>query len=127
MKVKKGNIVKKSKDGENQKLRRRVHRLEQENKELIKKNNKLVSEITTLEAAFEESKKLIIELDGETTLDQALQRAERMVQYKKQEKKRKAAKVVCPKCDSHEIKQIPSRAGTIIVCGECEYRGVKKK
>jgi len=127
VKAKKGSIVKTAKDGETQKLKRRVHRLLEENKELTKKNNKLLSEIATLEAAFEESKKLIVELDGETSLDQALERAERLVNYKKQEKKRKAAKTVCPECGDHEVKQIPSRAGTIIVCSKCEYRGVKKK
>ena len=127
MKAKKGSVVKQEKDGQTQKLKRRIYRLEQENKELVRKNNKLASEIATLEAAFEESKKLIIELDGETSLDQALERAERLVKYKKQEKKRKAAKVVCPECGDHEIKQIPSRAGAIIVCSKCEYRGVKKK
>lgn len=124
---KKVPVKEKYKDGELNKLRNRVKRLELENKELIKKNNKLLSEVSTLETAFEESKKLIKQLDGETTLEEAIKRATKLNKYKKEQKKKKAAKELCPECGDHNIRLIPSRAGTIIVCAKCQYRGVKKK
>lgn len=120
-------MVKEAKDGETQKLRNRVRRLDQENKSLQKKVNKLLSENGTLQAALDETERLLKEHYNEVSLDEALRVAKKAHQKKKLDKKRKSAKELCPECGNHEVKLIPSRAGTIIVCSKCEYRGVKKK
>lgn len=120
------DIIKEAKDGETDKLKRRIRRLELEKKDLTKENNKLKSELGTLELAFDETKKFLKDTMKDYSVEEAIERAKKTHKRKKEEKKRKAAKEVCPKCGNHEVKLIPSRAGTIIVCGKCEHREVKK-
>lgn len=121
------DIIKEAKDSEIGRLKNENRRLRAENKDLTKENNKLKSELGTLELAFDETKKFLKDTMKDYSVEEAIERAKKTHKRKKEEKKRKAAKEVCPKCGNYEVKLIPSRAGTVIVCGECEHREVKKK
>ncbi len=128
MKYKRGARVKEEKSSEVAKLKKRIRSLQEDNKELVMKNKRLTGELATLEAQFDETKELLKELHSEVSLEEALQRGKKLAQKKKLDKRKRAAKERCPECGGHEVKLIPSRAGTILVCGSegCDYRGVKK-
>jgi DNA-directed RNA polymerase subunit M/transcription elongation factor TFIIS len=120
MKQKKGSIVKESKSGEVQKLKRRIRYLE-------KKNERLISEIKTLEAYKELTNEYIGgELDGVPVerVIKGVQKKQKLKKVKEKEDK----EVPCPKCHNKAVKVLPYRSGNIKVCGnaKCDYRETVK-
>lgn len=122
MRVKKGGIVKEAKTGETDKLKSRIRRLEADNKELVVKNRKLLSEIKTLEAYRQVTSEHIGDkLDG-IPVEKVIRGIEKKQKAEKKTKEFKS-KETCPLCHDN-IKEILFRAGKIKVCSnpKCKYR-----
>lgn len=103
--------VKEAKDGSEQKLKRRIKKLESENR-------RLKSELNSLEQAFKNTGEYIKgNVDGISV--------EKMIDAAKKGQKMKdtVGDEVCPECSSGLLKKIPSPAGTVTICGNCKYRG----
>lgn len=105
--------VKKAKDGEVNKLKKRIKKLEGE-------NARLKSEVNSLEEAFKNTKKFI---DDET---QGVS-VEKMIDAAKKGTRLKDVKPKCPECGADvKITPGPRGMGRVIVCGNCKYRTVEK-
>lgn len=105
------------KDGELNKLKRRVKRLEKE-------NNRLRSENKAFEQAFKKTTKFLEDHTGDISVEQLIDAAKQGKSLRKVEKEH--VESLCPKCFS-KLKELPkSRVGKIIVCTQCEYRKVEK-
>jgi hypothetical protein len=123
MKSKKGSIVKESKDGEKEKLKSRIRRLESDNKTLVTKYRKLLSEIKTLESYREVTSEHIgNKLDG-IPVEKVIRSVEEKQKAKKRAKEDAKSKEVCPACYG-PIKVISFRAGKVKTCSndKCNYR-----
>lgn len=112
--MKNKDIPKEPKDGENNKLRKRIARLEKENK-------RLKSELNTYEQAFKNTRKYIDDETKNVSVDKMIDAAKKGQKLKEVKKE-----LECPLC-SNDISQIKSLAGTVEVClnQECNYREVK--
>ena len=105
------------KDGELNKLKRRIKRLEAENKRLKSENN-------AFEQAFKKTTKFLEDHTGDISVEDLIQAAKKDKSLGKVEKEH--VEKLCPKCFS-KLKELPkSRVGKIIVCTSCEYRKVEK-
>lgn len=109
------DILKEPKDGETSKLKRRIKRLEKE-------NNRLKSELNSLEQAFKNTRRYIDDETKNVSVDRMIDAAKKGTKLSDLKKE-----LECPKCGD-EINQIKSLAGTVEVClnQECDYREVKK-
>lgn len=107
-----------AKDGLIQKLKRRIVRLEKE-------NERLKSELKTLESFRELTSDYIDGKLDNVPVEKVIRGVEKK-QKLSSIKKPDVIKEVCIKCLSGELKRIPYRAGVIIVCGSCEHREIKK-
>jgi predicted nuclease with TOPRIM domain len=106
------------KDGELNKLKRRVKRLEKE-------NNRLKSELNSYEQAFKKTTKFLEDHTDDISLEDLVQASKQDKSLRKVEKEH--VESLCPKCFS-KLKELPkSRIGKIIVCTQCEYRKVEKE
>lgn len=112
------DIRKEYKDGELNKLKRRVKRLESENK-------RLKSELNAYDQAFKKTTKFLKDNTDEISLEELVKAA----------KENKSLKEItpdetkqCPKCGS-DIKKLQYPVGTVIVCenNNCDYRSMEKK
>jgi predicted nuclease with TOPRIM domain len=116
MKPKKSPI-REAKDGEVQKLKRRIKRLEKE-------NERLKSELRTLESFRSLTSDYIGDkLDG-VPVEKVIRGVEK--KHKLSKIKPDTIKEVCQKCLRGELKKVPYRGGVVEVCGECQHREVKK-
>ena len=110
--------VREAKDGEIQKLKRRIKRLEKE-------NERLRSEIKTLEAFRDLTSDYIDgKLEG-VPVEKVIRGVEKK-QKLSNIKKPDVIKEICTKCLKGELKKVPYRSGVVIVCGECQHREIKK-
>lgn len=106
------------KDGELNKLKRRIKRLEKE-------NTRLKSELNSYEQAFKKTTKFLEDHTDDISLEDLVQAAKQDKNLRKVEKEH--VESLCPKCFS-KLKELPkSRIGKIIVCTQCEYRKVEKE
>lgn len=110
-------IVKEAKDGNVQKLKNRIRRLEKENK-------KLKSDLGSYEQAFKKTTKFLKDNTDEISLEELIKAA----------KENKSLKEItpeevrqCPKCAS-DLKKLKYPVGTVIVCenNKCDYRSMEK-
>lgn len=109
--------VKEAKSGEIQKLKRRIKKLETENK-------RLKSELGSYEQAFKKTTKFLEDHTDDISLEDLVQAAKQDKSLRKVEKEH--VESLCPKC-FNKLKELPkSRVGKIIVCTQCEYRKVEK-
>ena len=110
--------VREAKDGELQKAKRRIKRLE-------KDVQRLKSEIKTLEG-FREAASSYIDgkLDGVP-----VERVIKGIQKKQTLKQTKpdVIKECCPKCITAELKIVPYPGGEARVCGNCKHRETVKE
>lgn len=106
------------KDGELNKLKRRIKRLEKE-------NTRLKSELNSYEQAFKKTTRFLKDHTDDISLEDLVQAAKQDKSLRKVEKEH--VESLCPKCFS-KLKELPkSRVGKIIVCTQCEYRKVEKE
>lgn len=106
------------KDGELNKLKRRIKRLEKENQRLKSENN-------AFEQAFKKTTKFLEDHTGDISVEDLIKAAKQDKSLKKVEKEH--VENLCPKCFS-KLKELPkSRVGKIIVCSNCDYRSVEKQ
>lgn len=106
------------KDGELNKLKRRIKRLEKE-------NTRLKSELNSYEQAFKKTTRFLKDHTDDISLEDLVQAAKQDKSLRKVEKEH--VESLCPKCFS-KLKELPkSRIGKIIVCTQCEYRKVEKE
>ena len=102
-----------AKDGEIQKLKKRIKRLEKE-------NTRLKSEVRTLEGFVKETKDYVDnKLDG-VPVDSVIKGVNKKLKLKDIESNQ--IREACPMCITLELKSIPYRAGRILICGNCDYR-----
>jgi predicted nuclease with TOPRIM domain len=105
------------KDGELNKLKRRVKRLEKENQRLKSENN-------AFEQAFKKTTKFLEDHTEDISLEDLIQASKQDKNLRKVEKEH--VESLCPKC-LNKLTQLPkSRVGVITVCKNCEYRKVEK-
>ena len=105
------------KDGELNKLKRRIKRLEKE-------NTRLKSELNSYEQAFKKTTRFLKDHTDDISLEDLVQAAKQNKSLRKIEKEH--VENLCPKC-FNKLKELPkSRVGKIIVCTQCEYRKVEK-
>lgn len=105
------------KDGELNKLKRRIKRLEKE-------NTRLKSELNSYEQAFKKTTRFLKDHTDDISLEDLVQAAKQDKSLRKVEKEH--VESLCPKC-FNKLKELPkSRVGKIIVCTQCEYRKVEK-
>lgn len=105
------------KDSELNKLKRRVKRLEAE-------NNRLKSELNSFEQAFKKTTKFLRDHTDDISLEDLIEASKKDKSLGKVEKER--AEKVCPKCFS-AVKVVDTpKVGKVVVCTNCDYRGVEK-
>lgn len=114
MKPKKGSIVKQEKDGNTQKLKNRIKRLEKE-------NNNLRSEINSLEQAFKNTTKFLRDHTEHISLDELINAAKNGSSLKNVQDEQKV-EPVCPKCFSKNFIVVPTPFGEVRSCGDCRHR-----
>jgi len=124
MKSKKGSIIKENKDGEVDKLRARIRRLETDNKRLTAKNKKLLSEIKTLEVYREVTTGHIGDKLNGIPVEKVVKSVEKKQKAKKESKEKEGkSKEACPVCYG-PVKEIKFIAGKVKVCSnsKCKFR-----
>lgn len=106
------------KDAELNKLKRRVKRLESENR-------RLKSELNSYDEAFKKTKRFLKDNTDELSLDDLIQAAKNGSSLKKTQEDVEDA---CPKC-LNKVKKINSPVGIITVCDNihCDFRKTEKK
>ena len=105
---------KEAKDGQTEKYKQRIKRLEKEVRELKSKNK-------TLEAAFEKTVKVLKGSVEDITVQELIDGANNGQSIKEVKEESKHEGENCPEC-SEELKIMPIRGGEIAVCGNCTYR-----
>ena len=111
------DIKKEYKDGELNKFKRRIKRLESENK-------RLKSELNAYEQAFKKTTKFLKDHTDDISLEELIKAAKEDKSLRDVEEEN-AAKKACPKCLS-ELKIIKYPIGTLISCTKCDYRSMEK-
>jgi hypothetical protein len=107
MKQKKGAIVKQSKDGEVQKLKNRIKKLEKDKRILISKLN-------TAEKALEHSERFLKGSTEEFSVEELIDAANKSKTLKE------VKDTKCPKCGGSELKVMVTLFGTLSTC-ECGF------
>lgn len=110
------NPKKDYKDGELNKLRKRVKRLEKE-------NDRLKSELNSYEQAFKKTTKFLRDNTDEIRLEDLIEAAKNDKSLK--QVKEKEVKNMCPICFS-ELKETVVTVGIIHTCTKCTYRNLEK-
>lgn len=110
--------VKAARDGEIQRLKRRIARLEKE-------NQRLKSEIKTLEGFRDLTSEYIGGKLDNVPVEKVIKGIESKQKFDSIRPK-DIIKEVCTKCLKGELKRVPYRAGVIVICGNCEHREIKK-
>lgn len=104
------------KDGELNKLRKRVKRLEKE-------NERLKSELNSYEQAFKKTTRFLRDNTDEIRLEDLIQAAKNDKSLK--EVKEKEVRDMCPICFS-ELKKTVTTVGVISTCTRCTFRKLEK-
>lgn len=108
----------KTRDGEIQKLKRRVKKLETENK-------RLKSELKSFEQAFQRTSNFLRDHTKEITIEGLIDAAKKGHSLK--ETQNEEVKKACRKCLAPELTVIKNNFGSIFVCQKCGEREVEKK
>jgi len=113
--VKDKDIKKEYKDGELNKLKKRIKRLESDKRRLL-------SELNTYEQAFKNTTKFLKDHTSDFSIEDLIEAAKNDKTLKETEEKKKKD-TQCPVCLS-EIKEMSYPAGSIILCTNnlCDYR-----
>lgn len=109
------DILKEAKDGNEQKLKKRIKKLEKENKGLK-------SELNAYEQAFKKTTKFLRDNTDDISVEDLIQAAKSDTSLKKTKENKKE----CPKCFSKNVAIIESLAGTVISCPDCEHRELRR-
>ena len=110
---------KEAKDGSTEKLKRRIKRLEKE-------NDKLKSEVRTLEAYRELTDTYVGgKLDG-VPVERVIQGVKKKSNLKRIKEYKPEMIDTCPDCRSRstisELIRVPFRNGVVKICGNCDYK-----
>lgn len=106
------------KDGELNKLKNRIKRLEKE-------NNRLKSELKAYDQAFKKTTKFLKDHTDEISLEDLIEAAKDGKSLKEVEEVPNVQNL-CPRCFSPIKKLQKSKVGEIVVCTKCDYRTVVK-
>ena len=106
--------VKEAKDGQLQRLRNRVRKLEKENR-------KLKSELNALEKAFENTTKFLRDHTQHISLDDLIEAAKKGHSLKTVQDDQEV-NLVCPKCLSENFAVVSTPFGEVRSCRDCKYR-----
>lgn len=106
-KVKKGSVVRQAKDGEIQKLKNRIKKLEKE-------KSILVTKLNTAEAALANNIKFLKGSTEDLSVEDLIEAA------KTSKNLREIREDECPKCKGSELKITKTLFGTLCFC-ECGY------
>jgi len=110
--------VKEAKDGRIDKLKKRIKRLENENK-------RLKSELNSFEQAFKNTRKFLIDNTDEITLEGLIDAAKKGSSLKQAQED--GEDKVCGQCLSTEYKELPTRFGFLKICNKCGHTETEKK
>ena len=113
--MRRGGIVKEPKDGEIDKLKRRVKRLEKENK-------RLKSELNTYDSVFKVTSKFLKDTTEEFTLEKLIDAAKKGMGLKEIADDDTTK---CPEC-GNSMTKIKTAFGEIHLCNACNHRKVLK-
>lgn len=110
--------VKEAKDGEVQKLKRRIKRLETENR-------KLKSELNAYDQAFRKTKDFLIDSQDEFSVEETIQAAKSAKSLRVMQKR---VKITCRKCLSVDVTESTFNLGKMVICKntECGYVEIRK-
>lgn len=106
--------VKETKDGQHQRLRNRIRKLEKENR-------KLKSEINSLEQAFKNTTKFLRDHTEHISIHDLIEAAKNGGSLKDVQQEQEV-KEVCPKCFSDKLVVVLAPFGKVKSCGECKHR-----
>ena len=106
---------KEAKDGEVERLKRKIKRLEKDKRELISKLN-------TLEQVLKKNFEVLKGSVEDITVEELIEGAKKDKTVKQMKETRKeVVNNSCPECNK-ELKIMPIRGGEIAICGNCTYR-----
>ena len=108
--------VKEYKDGQTQRLKKRIARLEKE-------KNELKSQIRAYESAFRDVTKFLRDSTKDISLEDLISAAQR---DKSLEEVKQDTIEVCRKCLSEDVKITKVPFGRIVICNDCNHREVIK-
>ena len=109
--------MKEQKDGQLQRLRNRVRRLEKENR-------KLKSELNSLEQAFKNTTSFLRDHTQHININDLIEAAKHGKSLKTVQDDQEVH-LVCPKCFSENFAVVPTPFGQVSTCGECKHRETK--